>query len=119
MASTRNKNTRNDYILEKRMNERMLSYNQFQHSASGQAYSANFMCLGGNPRLPRDVVSHNPVETESYLFGINSTNLVNPAKPVNPSIKTLNYVSYFKRDNVLIPLPLTINNKERILPLNT
>ena len=51
------KNTRNDYILEKRMNERMLSYNQFQHSAYGQAYNANFMCLGGNPQLQKCGIS--------------------------------------------------------------
>jgi hypothetical protein len=113
MASTRNKNTRNDYILEKRMNERMLSYNQFQHSAYGQAYNANFMCLGGNPRLPRDVVSHNPVETESYLFGINSTNLEVNKLPFVSQPKNVCFKSFFTRQATIVPEPLVIDKNQR------
>ena len=37
----------------------------------------------------RDALSGNPIEIESSLFGINSTNLVDPAPAVIPQLKTL------------------------------
>lgn len=113
MASTRNKNTQNDYVMEKRMNERMLSYNHFQHSAYGKAHQANFMCLGGNPHLPRDVISYNPIETESYLFGINSTNLEVVKLPFISQPKNVCFKSFFTRQSTVVPEPLVVDKFQR------
>ena len=118
MASTRNKNTRNDYILEKRMNQQLLQYNQFKNSAYGESYQANFMCLGGVPNLPRNVLSHNPIETENYLFGINSTNLEVAKLPFKNEPKTVCFKSFYERHPTIIPEPLVVDKNQRPLYLS-
>ena len=56
---------------------------------------------------------NNPIETESYLFGINSTNLVKPRAPVTPQINNLDNVVFFEKSKVQIPEPLVIKKNQR------
>jgi len=113
MASTRNKNTMNDYVMEKRMNEQLLSYQQYTNSSTGKAHETNIFNIGSNPNLPRETLSHNPVETESYLFGINATNLEVTKMPFISLPKTIANKSYFKRPNTLVPEPFAYQTNQR------
>ena len=118
MASTRNKNTINDFKLEQRNNTLITSYNTYTNSQQGVPYNPNLPSFGFNPTfMGREQLSNNPIEIESFLFGINSTNLVNPQPPPKPQLKKLNTLSYFDRIPVLMPEPLAIRHNQRPLPI--
>ena len=115
MASTRNRNTMNDYILEKKENKRQLEYIQFQNASYGKAYNTNINCIGSVPSLSRECLSRNPVETESFLFGINSTNLEVHKLPFVKQPVYPDFKPFFERQNqVQMPHPLYIDNNQRV-----
>ena len=57
-------------------------------------------------KVPSDVLSHNPTDIESSLWGINSTNLVTPAPSLVPNLKTLPTISFFDK-------PVVVNERNR------
>lgn len=119
MTSTRNKNTPGNYMLEQKQNMRRVNYDNYKHSPHGLAYRSETPAVGINHgHMPRDTLSKNPIEIESMLFGINSTNLVNPQKPPTPRLKTLPEREFFERPTLIMPLPLTIESKQRPLPMS-
>ena len=67
--------------------------------------------------MPREAFSKNSVEIESSLFGINSTNLVNPQQPIVPELIKLPEVSYFKKIPMFIPEPLVVQKNQRPFPI--
>ena len=67
--------------------------------------------------MPREAFSKNSVQIESSLFGINSTNLVNPEKPILPKLIKLPEVSYFEKIQTFMPEPIVINNNQRPFPI--
>lgn len=82
MSSTRNRNMPGNFCLEKEQNRNIESYLLYANSSSGVPYSSRFPGNGlGGARIARDKLSFNSVDTESYLFGINSTNLIDPQPP--------------------------------------
>jgi hypothetical protein len=114
MASTRNKNTKEDYLLEQNMNKGRESYIHFINSSSGKAYDNKLFLFGSNPsKLPRETLSRNPVDTESQLFGIGSTNLVVEKQPIKPLPNKLDYVSYFDRVPMVLPEPMVVYKNQR------
>tara|TARA_B100001540_G_C15254735_1_gene394320 strand:- start:43 stop:399 length:357 start_codon:yes stop_codon:yes gene_type:complete len=118
MASTRNINAPGNYKLEQRQFENNLQYNTFENSAHGSAYNPAFIDLGMNPtHMCRNNLSYNPIEIESSLFGINSTNLVNPQKEVHPELKELDSKKLFNRIPMIMPIPLAIENDQRPFPI--
>jgi len=116
MASTRNKNTRGNYILERKMDVDNQRYNLFKHSQYGEACHTR---LPGNgllgAQIYSDQLSHNPIQIESFLFGINSTNLVNPEPPLVPEFKHLETADIYKKSPIIMPTPLVIE-KNRPFP---
>jgi hypothetical protein len=54
---------------------------------------------------------------ESFLFGINSTNLVKPAPIFVPELAKINSVNIYEKGPVFIPEPLVIENNQRPLPI--
>lgn len=111
MASTRNKNDTGNYALEQR---RFHLARQHIHAPYGMSYYTAFSALGANPsHLPRDALSHNPVEIESKLLGIGSTNMVTPASIVHPRIKTLPIEKWFDRVPIVLPKPLITEPNQR------
>jgi len=118
MASTRNKNTQENYKIQQ-MNFRQLEdYELYENSQSGAAFSPSLPVLGFNPsRMSRNDLAHNPIEIESSLFGINSTNLVNPQNKVVPQQKTLPEKEFFKRQELIMPNPLAIEKNQRPFPI--
>jgi hypothetical protein len=118
MASTRNKNTRSDYYLEQQQNSCIKTYNLYVNSQYGEAYKPALPTLGITPsHMPRNTLSYNPVDIESSLYGINSTNLVYNVEPVNPQLKTIPDVSYFDRLPMIMPKPLVVEKNQRPFPI--
>ena len=116
MASTRNNNTATNYNSQQ---------NQYKNILD------NYMYLGyhmpDNEIIPeigtisskrtRSALSNNFVDIESTLFGINSTNLVNPQQPIKPQLNNIPLKPYFYRPNhTILPNPIIINkNRPNLL----
>ncbi len=117
MSSTRNKNTPNDYCLQQDIYGNSLKYNEYKYASTGRAYDNAIPCVGITPsHMPREAFSHNSVEIESSLFGINSTNLVNPQAPIHPQLKQLPEKSFFERLPMYMPEPLVVERNQRPFP---
>ena len=118
MASTRNNNTPSDYCLQQKSYKNSRNYVDYEYSQVGKAYNTAMPCMGITPsHMPRDAFSNNSVEIESSLFGINSTNLVNPQVPVKPELKDLQFKSYFRRMPMFLPEPLVVEKSQRPFPV--
>jgi hypothetical protein len=118
MASTRNRNTPGNYCNEQRQYKESREYALYEHSQCGSAYDTR---LPGNGLLPAQIpwnkLSHNAADTESFLFGINSTNLVNPAPCFVPEISQLGSANIYDKGPVYIPEPLVIEKNQRPFPV--
>jgi hypothetical protein len=118
MASTRSNNTPGNYCLQQREYNLSEKYDLYKNSQYGSAYTPAIPCIGYMPsHMPRGTLSRNPVEIESALFGINSTNLVKPQAPVQPELKTIPMQQFFERMPLIMPQPLVIENNQRPLPI--
>lgn len=118
MASTRNKNMPNDYCLQQRNYSLANDYRLYQYSQSGKAYESSIPCIGYTPsHMPRDTFSYNPIDIESNLFGINSTNLVYHQDQLIPDFKTLDFKNFFDRNPLIMPNPLVIEHNNRPFPI--
>jgi len=116
MASTRNINTPGNYALEQQQYKHNQQYNLYKNSQYGEAYTTNLPGNGLLPgQLPANKLSHNPIQIESFLFGINSTNLVKPEAPLVPELTHLESVNIYTKQPTIIPLPLVIE-KNRPFP---
>lgn len=112
MASTRMKNSRCDYNLETIQNRSIVD-NRVAKIRSYAAANA-LPCAGINVGyMPRETLSYNPTETESYLYGVNSTNLTQKKREFTPRIKTLKSLSFFDRLQAYLPEPLVIEKDQR------
>ena len=118
MASTRNRNTLGNYNLEQREYKQSAGYTLYPNSQYGAAYNTR---MPGNGLLPAQIpwnkLSYNAADTESFLLGINSTNLVNPAPCFTPEIAQIASVDIYDKGAVLIPEPLVIEKYQRPFPL--
>jgi len=119
MASTRNKNTKGNYCLDQRQNTGSEAWQLYHNGANGYAYDTKLPGNGLNPgRFPWYTLSHNPADIESFLFGINSTNLVNPAPPLTPELTCLKSANIYKSVPVIMPIPQAIPKFQRPMPLS-
>ena len=118
MASTRNRNTPGNYCLEQKEYNQTSTYTLYANSQYGAAYNTR---LPGNGLLPAQIpwnkLSHNAADTESFLFGINSTNLVNPAPCFVPEISKLSSTDIYEKRPTYIPEPLVIEKNQRPYPI--
>ena len=118
MASTRNKNTPENYRLEQRDYKGTENYTLYQNSQYGAAYDTKIAGNGLNPgQIPWNQMSSNAPDVESFLFGINSTNLVNPAPAFFPKLTTLDSSNLFIKTQTYIPEPLVIEKNQRPFPI--
>jgi hypothetical protein len=114
MASTRNKNRMGDYIGEIHINHNIGDY-RVNHKYFGRP---EVTCFPGDGLLPGNVysenLSKNNVDIESELFGIGTTNLVNPKPTVQADINQLKSLSIIDRPtSILIPEPLAVEGGQR------
>ena len=118
MASTRNINTPGNYNLEQREYKQSETYTLYPNSQYGAAYNTR---LPGNGLLPAQIpwnkMSYNAPDIESFLLGINSTNLVNPAPCFVPELAKLNSANIYEKGPVFIPEPLVIEKNQRPFPV--
>lgn len=118
MASTQNINTPGNYYLEQRQYKESEQYKLYKNSQYGEAVDTRLAGLGVlQGRAPRECLSHNPIQIESFLFGINSTNLVNPEPKITPELKTLRTANFYEQAPTIMPLPLVIEKSQRPFPL--
>jgi hypothetical protein len=116
MASTRNKNTRGDYILEQKQNRDMREYTTYIDSV--QAETTFF---AGNGLLPGRVaatnLAFNSVEIESQLYGIGATNLVEPmaTRAIDP--KPMKSLNISDRLTTYVPPDFVVEGGQRPYPL--
>lgn len=114
MASTRNRNTAGNYVLEQKRHSNIMQWNLFENGASGRATETKWAGNGLNPgQLPWDSLSGNPADIESFLWGINSTNLVQPAPDLTPDLKRLESTHLFEKAPVIMPIPQAIAKYQR------
>ena len=117
MASTRNRNTPGNYCLEQRQYAGAEQYMLYANSQHGTAYNTQ---LPGNGLLPAQIpwnkLSYNAADTESFLFGIGSTNLVNPAPPFKPEIASLSSANIYEKKPIFIPEPFVQEMNQRPFP---
>ena len=101
MASTRDINSKGNYILEQQQlnntRNNLTYYNGPNGHAANPAFPESYM----QGYMPPDNFSFNPTDIESALFGIGSTNLVEPKEPTAPQFKVLPTVSFYKKPDVV------------------
>lgn len=118
MASTRNRNTPGNYNLEQNQYKQFENYTLYPNSQYGAAYSTR---LPGNGLLPAQMpwnkLSYNASDTESFLFGINSTNLVNPTPCFVPEIVQLDSVNIYEKGPIFMPETLVVEKNQRPFPV--
>lgn len=116
MSSTRLKNQPGEYNLEQLQN--IYTCNNRLNAYRTKAKTTSLPVLGFNPsHIPSHILSSNSTDIESQLFGVGSTNLVTPQKPVEPRIHSLDTTSYFERPDLIIPEQFVFDNTQRpIIP---
>jgi hypothetical protein len=116
MSSTRNINTRGNYELQQRQFNGTNQYSLYTNSQYGEAYNTHLAGVGLlQGYMPWNKLSANPVETESFLFGINSTNLVNPAPNFHAEPLLQSHIHLYNPNPTIMPNPLVIE-KNRPFP---
>jgi len=116
MASTRNKNSLGDYKLEQTAMVKQSEYATYTHGSQGMAIQTNFAGDGLiHGRIASSQLSHNSCDIESFLFGIGSVNLVNPKHDPVPQITHLPSLSIIDKTPILLPKPLVVEPRQRIL----
>jgi hypothetical protein len=112
MADSRSKNTPGNYNLEQQQYLQSRAYNT--NIMYGESYNTSYAGNGlQSGSIPRDKLSNNPIEIESNLFGIGSTNLVTPYISPKPQLKKMNIVNIFDNERVIMPNPLVIEKNMR------
>jgi hypothetical protein len=117
MASTRNKNTLGDYQLEQRSLLQQAEYLTYIHGASGKTEKTMFSgdgLLSG--RFASTELCNNATDVESYLYGIGTTNLVQPLKRPVAELKKLPSLNVIDRLPVYVAQSPTWDSTQRPLP---
>ncbi len=118
MASTRNINTPGNYNLQNKEYKQTETYTLYPNSQYGAAYNTRMPGNGLLPgQMPWNKLSYNAPDTESFLFGINSTNLVNPTPCFVPEISKLGSVNVYEKEKTFVPEPLVVEKNQRPFPL--
>jgi len=117
MASTRNNNTTGNYCLQQRSFKSSRQYNLYVNSSHGEAYDTQLPGNGFLPgQIPWNKLSSNAADIESFLYGINSTNLVVPQPPLTPHLTYMRSANVYEKDTIYIPEPLVIEPSQRPFP---
>ena len=116
MASTRNINTTPNYNLQQGFFNNGEKY--VLHPQKKFSNQDAFPCFGINVgHMPLKNLSYNGTDVESALFGIDSTNLVNPRAQVCNKPVSMPDISFFERNKVFLPEPLVMVDNQRPFPV--
>ena len=115
MGSTQNKNSKYDYLCEKKQSQDILNYHMFNNYGVHKDKELYFS-IGSIPKTPRDNLSFNPIDTESYLRNIGSTDLENKSpqqfKPLDKSSLRKDGLFYDTKP-LTLPNPMVIFKNQR------
>jgi hypothetical protein len=113
MASTRDKNSPGNYSLEQYALKKERDYLPYKPFSCPQEtmFCGDGLLMG---RIGNTQLSENAINIENFLYGIGSSNLVNPQSPVVPEIKQLNSLSIIDRIPLILPKPLTTQPAQRL-----
>ena len=120
MASTRNKNSKNDYAIEQKSYKDGTTYNLYQNSQHGRPSHGVLPDFGMNSaRMDRFELNGNSVNIESQLMGIGSSNLVNPVAEISPTNVYMSHGSIHTfNKTIIMPEPLVLEQDQRPNKLN-
>ena len=121
-VSTSNKNSDGDYSLEQKNNKDTIEWRLNPHGSGGMAYTPAISNAGTVPpsRIWRDQLSHNPIDTESWLMNLDQKLGDCPVRRAKfcPKFKYLPMLSFFERpSDVIMPEPLELKLNERAFPV--
>ena len=112
MASTRNRNTQGDYQSEQKLNAGVSTYyTDVCYGLPSTIYFPGDGLLAG--KVGHNDLAYNGMDVESFLWGIGSTNLVQPASEFKPKIKSLKSLNMIDRIPIIIPQPLVVEQNQR------
>jgi hypothetical protein len=112
MASTRNRNTPGDYQYEQKLNNEISTYStNVCYGAPSTVHLPGDGLLAG--KVGYNDLACNGMDVESFLWGIGSTNLVQPQSEFKPKIKQLKSLHVFDRIPIIIPQPLVVEPNQR------
>ena len=116
MASTRNRNTPEDYAQEQIAYQKRRDHQTYE--TAGYFGMPETQCFAGaglvGMKAPAQNLSSNSADIESLLFGVGSTNLASPLPEITPnlySMPSLNIVD--KPAPVYLPAPLEPQKNQR------
>lgn len=120
MTSTRNNNTKACYNLEVKSNHLDLNYRMFKNSQHGKPHSFLDVYKLPDSTQPTRIVnphnlSNNPIDIESCLRGINSTNLVSDSFKCSPQLKRMDNCKFYERVPLILPNQITHDLQQRPL----
>jgi len=115
MASTRNINTPGNYCMEQNQYSKSCRWNLYPNSSHGNAYNTG---IPGNGllqgRINSSQLSYNNTNIESFLFGIDVTNLTKPEfSCLTPEIKKMDQINIFPSRPTYIPEKLIVSTTNR------
>lgn len=121
-VSTSNRNTPSDYCLEQKQNKDNQEWRLNPHGSGGMAFTPAISNAGTVPpsRIWRDQLSHNPIDTESWMFNIDKKlgQCEGERKKFCPQFKYLPMLSFFEHPKeVIMPEPLEVRWNERAFPV--
>ena len=118
MASTCNKNTCGNYAQQQRVLGHAFAYASYPYGPTGRAATTRIPTFGITPsHMPMNTLCNNPVEVESALFGIDSTNLVAPRPPVVADLHTVGEVSFINKPRLIMPPRMVAEPPQRPFPV--
>jgi len=112
MASTRNKNTPGDYKLEQKayMNRHFNIMNIEKQTANNKTFPGNGLLQG---KVASRDLANNYTDIESKLFGIGSSNLVEPLPITIPEIYSYPSLNVMNKIPLIVPNKLIIETNQR------
>lgn len=110
MASTRIKNSLGDYRLQESNKINAREYLTYDYKTN-----SNILPNAGinNGKMPAYILSNNQADIDSFLKGTYFNNLTEQRKPFTPRIKKVQEVSYFEKDDIIMPEPLIVERNQR------
>ena len=117
MASTRNKSTRGNYAMEKKQNASGREWGLYANGAGGVAVDPAVPGNGlGGARIPASLLASNPIQIESFLWGIGSMDhLESGEEPqiLRPDLTRMKSARLYANPDIIMPVPLVVPKGSR------
>ena len=113
MTSTRNSNMTAEYTCKQI--HHFKEHSEIMYPGKRKNNLIAIPCAGINAGqyVPNTQLARNAVDVESFLYGIGSSNLVKPQKPIKAEMKCLPSLSFFNRLQPYLPQSLIVEKCQR------